>query len=115
MSPPLSSCAARLLNFVGLPSRTIVVPPLSQGVEAVHVAPTEFLRRQIAAVLSDIGSDVVKTGMLPTPEVSHERVIHWSFMTFYWMPLGIGIGRCRDRACCPRWRRFIHMSLFSRM
>jgi len=35
----------------------------------VHIAPTEFVRRQIAAVLGDIGADVVKTGMLPTPEV----------------------------------------------
>lgn len=33
------------------------------------MAPTEFIRRQIAAVLGDIGADVVKTGMLPTPEV----------------------------------------------
>lgn len=33
------------------------------------MAPTDFIRRQIAAVLGDIGADVVKTGMLPTSEV----------------------------------------------
>ncbi len=33
------------------------------------MAPTDILRQQISAVLSDIGADVVKTGMLPTPEV----------------------------------------------
>lgn len=33
------------------------------------MAPTAFIRQQIAAVLGDIGADVAKTGMLPTPEV----------------------------------------------
>ncbi|EFN53733.1 hypothetical protein CHLNCDRAFT_58425 [Chlorella variabilis] len=41
----------------------------TRGVAAVHVAPVEFIRAQMAAVLGDIGADVVKTGMLPTPEV----------------------------------------------
>ncbi|KAI3425347.1 hypothetical protein D9Q98_009111 [Chlorella vulgaris] len=41
----------------------------TQGVAAVHVAPPEFVRAQMAAVLSDMGTDVVKTGMLPTPEI----------------------------------------------
>jgi len=34
------------------------------GVHAVHMAPPEFVARQIAVVLDDIGADVVKTGML---------------------------------------------------
>lgn len=42
----------------------------TEGVAAVHVAPTPFIRQQIQAVLSDIGADCVKTGMLPTPEAS---------------------------------------------
>ncbi|PSC75210.1 thiamine biosynthetic bifunctional enzyme chloroplastic isoform C [Micractinium conductrix] len=41
----------------------------TRGVESVHMAPTAFIRQQIAAVLGDIGADVAKTGMLPTPEV----------------------------------------------
>ena len=46
-------------------------PPLQNtlGVSAVHVTPTDVIRAQMAAVLDDIGADVVKTGMLPTPEV----------------------------------------------
>ncbi len=40
--------------------------PLAQG---VHAAPVAFLELQMEAVLSDIGADVVKTGMLPNAEV----------------------------------------------
>ena len=39
------------------------------GVESVHVPPLDVLRRQLSAVLSDLGADALKTGMLPTPEV----------------------------------------------
>ncbi len=39
------------------------------GVEAVHPVPTDIIRRQIEAVLSDIGADAVKTGMLHSAEV----------------------------------------------
>jgi hydroxymethylpyrimidine/phosphomethylpyrimidine kinase len=34
------------------------------GVHGVHLVPPEFVTRQIAVVLDDIGADVVKTGML---------------------------------------------------
>jgi hydroxymethylpyrimidine/phosphomethylpyrimidine kinase len=34
------------------------------GVHGVHLVPPEFVGRQIAVVLDDIGADVVKTGML---------------------------------------------------
>lgn len=34
------------------------------GVHAVHMVPPDFVGRQIAVVLNDIGADVVKTGML---------------------------------------------------
>ena len=39
------------------------------GVQAVHAVPTEILRGQIDAVLSDIGADAVKIGMLHSSEV----------------------------------------------
>ena len=34
------------------------------GVEAVHIAPLDFVAQQIDVVMRDIGADVVKTGML---------------------------------------------------
>ena len=41
----------------------------TRGVRGVHTVPTQHLTDQMEAVLSDIGADVVKTGMLPTVEV----------------------------------------------
>ena len=34
------------------------------GVHAVHPVPLEFIARQIEVVMTDIGADVIKTGML---------------------------------------------------
>ena len=48
---------------------TAVTAQDTRGVHAVHAVPSEFVARQMEAVLGDIGADVVKTGMLPTPEV----------------------------------------------
>ena len=41
----------------------------TKGVRGVHTVPTQHLSDQMEAVLSDIGADVIKTGMLPTAEV----------------------------------------------
>jgi hydroxymethylpyrimidine/phosphomethylpyrimidine kinase len=41
----------------------------TQGVFGVLPVPNDFIVRQIEAVLTDIGADVVKTGMLATAEV----------------------------------------------
>ncbi len=40
------------------------------GVSAVHVLPVEVVSGQVEAVLSDIGADAVKLGMIPTPEIA---------------------------------------------
>lgn len=42
------------------------------GVQAVHLVPPDIVRKQIEAVLSDIGADAVKTGMLGSAEVVRE-------------------------------------------
>jgi hydroxymethylpyrimidine/phosphomethylpyrimidine kinase len=39
------------------------------GVHAVHPVPLDFIARQIEVVLTDIGADVVKTGMLGSSDV----------------------------------------------
>ncbi len=39
------------------------------GVSAVHPVPVDFLKGQIKAVLSDIGADAIKIGMLHSSEV----------------------------------------------
>ncbi|HHL34059.1 MAG TPA: bifunctional hydroxymethylpyrimidine kinase/phosphomethylpyrimidine kinase [Desulfobulbaceae bacterium] len=39
------------------------------GVTSIHPVPVDFVRAQIEAVLSDIGADAVKIGMLFSPEL----------------------------------------------
>ena len=39
------------------------------GVHAVHPVPLDFIEKQIEVVLTDIGADVIKTGMLGTADV----------------------------------------------
>lgn len=39
------------------------------GVTGIHAAPVDFVRQQLVAVLSDIGTDAIKIGMLFSPEL----------------------------------------------
>lgn len=39
------------------------------GVQGVHAIPTTFIQQQMDSVLSDIGTDSAKTGMLASPEI----------------------------------------------
>lgn len=48
---------------------TAVTVQNTLGVEAVHPVPADIIRRQILCVLSDIGADAVKIGMLHSAEV----------------------------------------------
>lgn len=41
----------------------------TRGVTAIHDAPAEFVRAQLDAVLSDIGCDAAKTGMLSRADI----------------------------------------------
>ncbi len=48
---------------------TAVTVQNTQGVEAVHPIPFEIIEGQIGAVLSDIGADAIKIGMMHSSEV----------------------------------------------
>lgn len=47
---------------------TAITAQNTRGVHGVHVPPPDILRQQIKAVLTDVGADAVKTGMLPSVE-----------------------------------------------
>eukprot|EP00983_Pelagomonas_calceolata_P088553 1157218-Pelagomonas_calceolata.AAC.13 len=53
----------------GMCAVTALTAQNTQGVHGVHVPPLPFLAQQIDACLEDIGSNAVKTGMLPNPAV----------------------------------------------
>jgi hydroxymethylpyrimidine kinase/phosphomethylpyrimidine kinase/thiamine-phosphate diphosphorylase len=59
-----------LLGSYGASAITALTAQNSRGVSEIHAPPPSFLSEQLDAVLSDIPIDVVKTGMLYSPEVA---------------------------------------------
>ena len=56
------------LGVHGMTAVTALTAQNTRGVEAVHVVPSGFVRAQLRAVVSDIGVDAVKVGMLAAAE-----------------------------------------------
>ena len=65
----LKTCSA--LGCYGMTAITAITAQNTQGVSGIHAIPPAMLRQQIDAVVSDIGVDAVKIGMLHDPEVVH--------------------------------------------
>jgi hydroxymethylpyrimidine/phosphomethylpyrimidine kinase len=61
--------AITVLGGYGMSVITGLTAQNTVGVQGVHVVPIEFIARQLDSVLSDIGADAAKTGMLATPEI----------------------------------------------
>lgn len=57
------------LGCYGMSAITALTAQNTKGVDAIHGLPAEFLAAQIDAVMSDIGAQAVKIGMLHAPEV----------------------------------------------
>jgi hydroxymethylpyrimidine/phosphomethylpyrimidine kinase len=53
-----------LLGGFGMSVLTALTAQNTVGVDGIHPVPVEFIGQQLDAVLSDIGADAVKTGML---------------------------------------------------
>lgn len=45
----------------------------TKGVTAVSASSKDFMRAQLEAVLGDIGTDALKTGMIPSVELASVR------------------------------------------
>jgi hydroxymethylpyrimidine/phosphomethylpyrimidine kinase len=56
--------AITLLGGFGMSVLTALTAQNTVGIQAVHEIPSSFVERQIDSVLSDIGADAIKTGML---------------------------------------------------
>ena len=57
------------LGVFGMSAITAITAQNTLGVTAVHEIPPEIVAAQIDAVLSDIGADAVKTGMISSSEI----------------------------------------------
>ena len=53
----------------GMSVITALTAQNTQGVSGIHAAPVDFVAQQLDAVLSDVGADAVKIGMLFSPEL----------------------------------------------
>src|SRR3989304_9586049 len=56
--------AITLLGGYGMSVLTALTAQNTLGVQAIHEVPAPFVEKQIDSVLSDIGADAIKTGML---------------------------------------------------
>ncbi len=61
--------AITLLGGYGMSVLTALTAQNTLGVQAIHEVPARFVERQIDSVLSDIGADAIKTGMLTNKEI----------------------------------------------
>ncbi|KAG6544521.1 hypothetical protein Mapa_014039 [Marchantia paleacea] len=62
----IKTCAA--LGVFCTTAITALTAQNTTGVQGIYPVPAEFLEKQLKSVLSDIGADVVKTGMLPSAD-----------------------------------------------
>ncbi|NWG04283.1 MAG: bifunctional hydroxymethylpyrimidine kinase/phosphomethylpyrimidine kinase [Syntrophaceae bacterium] len=61
--------AITLLGGYGMSVITALTAQNTVGVQGIHEVPAPFVERQIDSVLSDIGADAIKTGMLANQEI----------------------------------------------
>src|SRR5512136_1514067 len=58
-----------LLGGYGMSVITALTAQNTRGVQGIHEVPAEFVGLQMDAVISDIGVDALKTGMLAGPAI----------------------------------------------
>jgi hydroxymethylpyrimidine kinase/phosphomethylpyrimidine kinase len=58
-----------LLGGYGLSVLTALTAQNTLGIQAIYEIPASFVEKQIDSVLSDIGADAIKTGMLVNAEI----------------------------------------------
>jgi hydroxymethylpyrimidine kinase / phosphomethylpyrimidine kinase / thiamine-phosphate diphosphorylase len=61
--------AITVLGGFGTSVITALTAQNTLGVQGVHAVPTSFIRQQMDSVLTDIGADAAKTGMLASQEI----------------------------------------------
>ncbi|KAI8144122.1 Phosphomethylpyrimidine kinase-domain-containing protein [Fennellomyces sp. T-0311] len=67
----------KTLTSLGVYGSSVLTSLTSQntlGVNGIHDVPTDFVQKQLESVLSDIGTDAIKTGMLSSSAIIHTVV-----------------------------------------
>lgn len=77
--------AITVLGGYGMSVITALTAQNTVGVQGVHPVPIPFIKQQLESVLSDIGTDAAKTGMLANPEIV--RVVVAGLKKYHVQPL----------------------------
>lgn len=77
--------AITVLGGYGMSVITALTAQNTVGVQGVHSVPIPFIEQQLESVLSDIGTDAAKTGMLANPEIV--RVVATGLKKYHVQPL----------------------------
>ncbi len=77
--------AITVLGGYGMSVITALTAQNTVGVQGVHPVPIPFIEQQLESVLSDIGADAAKTGMLANPEIV--RVVATGLKKYHVQPL----------------------------
>lgn len=87
-----------VLGAFGASVVTALTAQNTLGVQGIHNAPVDFVAQQLDSVLSDIGCDAAKTGMLSTPElieVVASKVAQWHVPNLVVDPVMVAKGGAR--------------------
>src|SRR5512137_2246147 len=87
-----------LLGGYGMSAITALTAQNTRGVKGIHEVPPEFVARQMDAVISDIGVDAMKTGMLSSPSIIHavsRKIRQWKISRVVVDPVMVAKGGAR--------------------
>ena len=73
-----------VLGGYGMTVLTALTAQNTTGVQAIHEVPASFVAKQMDSVLSDIGADAIKTGMLANSEIIEvvaQKIKHYRMKT----------------------------------
>ncbi len=87
-----------LLGGYGMSAITALTAQNTLGVKGIHEVPAEFVARQMDAVISDIGVDAMKTGMLSSPSIIHavsRKIRQWKISRVVVDPVMVAKGGAR--------------------
>ena len=105
--------AITVLGGYGMSVITALTAQNTVGVKGIHPVPVDFIRSQMDAVLSDIGADAAKTGMLAEPDVV--RVVAEGIEKYKVQPLVVDpvmVAKSGDSLLSEQARVSIKESLF---
>jgi len=95
-----------LLGGYGMSAVTALTAQNTRGVKGIFEIPAEFVARQMDAVISDIGVDAMKTGMLSSPSIIRAvsgKIRQWKISRVVVDPVMVAKGGARStpKEVCP--------------